>query len=86
MPTLSRTALYYRRNRKARKKKQSYDKAYNSKPDQIKYRTELNRERRKRKLKGNPKDLSHTKTGKMVLESKRANRARQGADGNSTKK
>jgi hypothetical protein len=31
-------------------------------------------------------DLSHTKDGKMVLEHKSKNRARQGANGNSTKK
>jgi hypothetical protein len=32
------------------------------------------------------KDLSHTKDGKMVLESKSLNRRRQGANGKSTKK
>lgn len=86
MATLSRSARYYRKNKKAREKKKAYDREFNRKPEQVKKRVELNRERRKRKLKGNPNDLSHTKNGKLVLESKRRNRARQGSNGRSTLK
>lgn len=86
MESLSRTAKYYRKNKKARAKKAAYDKEYNKRPEQVKKRVELNRERRRRKLKGNPKDLSHTKNGSLVLESKRKNRGRQGANGQSTLK
>lgn len=64
-----------------------YDKAYQKK--RVKYRTELNRENRKRKTYGNKdgKDLSHTKKkGKLVKEKARNNRARNGHNGKSTKK
>lgn len=68
----------------------SYQKEYNKKPSEVKKRVELNREARKRGVYGkrhaNGVDLSHTKSGKMVLESRSKNRARQGANGKSTKK
>ena len=54
------------------------------------YRAELNSEARKRGVYGKRyaagKDLSHTKDGKMVLESRKVNRGRNGKDGKSTKK
>lgn len=63
-----------------------YDKAYQKK--RVKYRTELNRENRKRKTYGNKdgKDLSHTKGGKLVKEKQSKNRARNGHNKKSTKK
>ena len=68
----------------------SYDKEYQSSPSRVKYRQELNAEARKRGIYGKRsaagKDLSHTKKGKMVLESKSKNRARNGSGGKSTKK
>lgn len=66
----------------------SYDKEYQSSPSRVKYRQELNAEARKRGIYGKraTKDLSHTKSGKMVLESKSKNRARNGSGGKSTKK
>lgn len=68
----------------------SYQKEYNKKPSEVKKRVELNKEARKRGVYGkrhaNGVDLSHTKSGKMVLESRSKNRARQGANGKSTKK
>ena len=79
----SRTAKFYHENPDARKKKQAYDKKHNAKPDQRKYRSELNQKARdmgiygKREAMG--KDLSHTKGGGMVLESTSKNRARNGA-------
>lgn len=66
----------------------SKEKAYQSTPERRKYRAELNAEARKRGIYGKRKsmDLSHTKDGKMVLENKSKNRARQGSNGKSTKK
>lgn len=68
----------------------SYTKKYNSRPEEIAKRVELNKEARKRKIYGKRtamwKDLSHTKSGKLVLENKKTNRARNGANGRSTKK
>ncbi len=68
----------------------SYQKEYNKKASEVKKRVELNREARKRGVYGkrhaNGVDLSHTKSGKLVLEARSRNRARQGANGKSTKK
>lgn len=65
-------------------------KAFNKSPDQVAKRVELNAEARKRKIYGKRHssgvDLSHTKSGKMVLEGRSANRARNGRNGKSTKK
>jgi hypothetical protein len=65
-------------------------KKYNNRPDQVAKRVELNREARKRKIYGkrhaNGVDLSHTKSGSMVLEKSSTNRARNGRNGKSTKK
>lgn len=68
----------------------SYDKAYQSSPSRVKYRQELNAEARKKGIYGKRaaagKDLSHTKSGKMILEKASKNRARNGHNGKSTKK
>jgi len=65
-------------------------KEYNNRPNQVAKRVELNREARQRKIYGkrhsNGVDLSHTKSGSMVLEKSSANRARNGRNGKSTKK
>ena len=86
MAKLSKSARYYRRNKKARDKKKAYDTKYHSTPERRRYRSKLSVLRRKRKLVGNPKDLSHKKDGSIVLENRSVNRGRQGADGKSTKK
>lgn len=63
------------------KKKRLRDKKYAATPERIKYRTELNKKNRelqkngKAKV-GDKKDVSHTKKGTLVLESQKANRAR----------
>lgn len=66
----------------------SKEKVYQSSPKRKAYRAELNAEARERGIYGKRKsmDLSHTKDGKMVLENKSKNRARQGSNGKSTKK
>lgn len=57
--------------------KRAYQANYQKKPDRIKYREELIKERRKRGIygKGGP-DMSHTKQHTLVAEDPHANRAR----------
>ena len=87
MAAKSKSARYYASNPKARAKKKKYDTKYHSTPSRKKYRSELNTARRKRKIYGKGGgDLSHTKSGKLVRESSSKNRARNGANGKSTKK
>ena len=86
MAALSRSAKYYRRNKKAREKKKAYDKKLNSRPEQIKKRVESNRARRKAKASGknvNGKDFDHA-TGKF--EPIKKNRGRKGEGGRKRKK
>lgn len=86
---LRSSAKYYRHNPKARKKKAATDKKVNARPDQRKKRTELSKARRAAKKRGvnlRGKDMSHTKDGRIVPENSSRNRARQGANGKSTKK
>lgn len=87
MAAKSKSARYYASNPKARAKKKKYDTAYHSTAERRAYRAKLAKARRKRKMmgKGGP-DLSHTKSGKLVRESASKNRARNGANGRSTKK
>lgn len=53
---------------------------YQGSAERKKYRAELNSENKKRGFYGNKdgKDLSHTKSGKLVKESQKTNRARNG--------
>ncbi len=62
----------------AKQHKLEYDKKYESSPERVKYREELNRERRNRGIYGkhNHMDVSHTEGGKLTLESEHGNRAR----------
>ena len=63
----------------------SKESAYQSSPERRKYRAELNAEARERGIYGKRAskslDLSHKKDGKMTLENKSKNRARQGSNG-----
>jgi len=56
----------------------SYDKEYQSSPARKRYRAELNKANRKAGTYGNGdgKDMSHTKSGKLVKEKQSKNRAR----------
>lgn len=83
----SKSAKYYAANPEAAAKKAAYQRKLNKKPAVKNASEERWTERRKRKIagKGGP-DLSHTKNGKMVLESPKRNRARNGHNGKSTKK
>ena len=73
-----KTSEYYKKNPKARAKRLAYQKKYDARPLQIRKRTELNRENRKRGTYGNGdgKDVSHKKDGSTVLEKASKNRAR----------
>jgi len=79
MQNLSKTAKYYAKNPEARKKRLKQQARYNKRPDQKKYRVELNAYNRKKGTYGNgdKKDASH-KGGKIVgFESQSKNRARK---------
>ena len=70
--------LKERKSPEAMRHKLEYDKQYESSPERVKYRTELNRERRRRGIMGSRdhKDVSHTQGGRLTLESEHDNRAR----------
>ena len=57
--------------------KKRYDSQYQKNPKRVKYREQLNTERRRRGIYGKGgKDVSHTQGGKLTLESPHTNRAR----------
>lgn len=62
----------------AKRHKKEYDTKYESSPDRVKYREDLNRERRRRGIYGSHdhKDVSHTQGGRLTLENEHSNRAR----------
>ena len=66
----SLSTKYYRSHAKARAKKNSYQKKFNSSPTQIKNRTALNAENRRRGTYGNGDnlDVSHKQGGGTKLE------------------
>ena len=82
-----KSARYYRSNPKARAKKNAAQRKRNKTAKNRKYRSTLNKERRKRGIygKGGP-DMSHKENGRIVAESPKKNRARNGSNGKSTKK
>tara|TARA_R100000951_G_scaffold116772_1_gene130641 strand:- start:2580 stop:2843 length:264 start_codon:yes stop_codon:yes gene_type:complete len=86
--SLSKSASYYRNNKDARDKKKSYDTKYHKTAKRREYRSELNKENRRRGTYGNGdgKDVSHTKRGTTVLERQSKNRARQGSGGKQKRK
>jgi hypothetical protein len=71
-----------------KRRKLEYDKEYQKTEERKKYRAELNAANRKAGTYGNGdgKDMSHTKTGKLILEKAKTNRARNGQNKKSTKK
>ena len=76
---LSRTARYYRNNPEAREKRLEYQKEYNKKKKNVKYRVGLNRFNRKNGENGDGLDACHKKdrSGKirLVLCKMKQNRA-----------
>ena len=74
----SESTKYYNDNPEAKAKKASYRKKYNAKPSEVKRRTKLNAENRRRKTYGNGDnlDVSHKQGGGTTLEAQSKNRAR----------
>ena len=71
---VARSTKYYREHPDARKKKKEYDSEFEKKPEQVKKRTELNRENREHdekygKASRKGKDLSHTSRGLVYKKS-----------------
>tara|TARA_B100000287_G_scaffold371525_1_gene369624 strand:+ start:76 stop:333 length:258 start_codon:yes stop_codon:yes gene_type:complete len=73
-----KTSQYYKKNPKAREKRQKQQARYNKTAEGLKIRTEANKLNRKLGTYGNGdgKDASHTGKGKGKLESPSKNRAR----------
>ena len=71
-----------RKSPEALRRKKEYDTKYESSPERVKYREELNRERRRRGIYGSHDhmDVSHTEGGGLTLESEHANRGRHFRD------
>ena len=83
----SKSAQYYAKNPKAAAKKAAYQRRLNKKPSVKKASEARWAERRRRGIAGKGgKDLSHTTDGRMVLESRSKNRARNGAGNNAVRK
>jgi hypothetical protein len=80
----STSAKYFASHPEARAKKNAYNKEYHSTPDRNKYRAKLNMANRASGTYGNGdgKDVSHTKAGKLVKETRSTNRARNGKGNN----
>ncbi len=76
----SKSTNYYKSHANALKIKQAYAKKYDKKPSQVKKRTELNAENRKRGTYGNGDklDVSHKQGGGTKLEGQSKNRGRKG--------
>lgn len=82
----SKSAKYYAKNPKARKKKAATDKKINARPEQVKKRVEANRARRKAKAAGkNIKGKDYDHAVKKFVPSK-VNRGRKGEGGRKKKK
>jgi hypothetical protein len=70
------------------KRKREYDKKYSATTKRKKYRAKLNKANHDAGTYGNgdKKDISHTKSGRLVKERQSKNRGRNGRNGKSTKK
>jgi hypothetical protein len=75
-------------SKEAIENKKAYDKKYHATEERKEYRAKLNKANRDAGTYGNGdgKDMSHTKSGRLVKESASSNRARNGQNGKSSKK
>jgi len=74
-----KTSTYYKTHPEAREKRLKQQAEYNKTDKAKKHRAECNAGRRELGLKkGDKRDASHTKNGKMVAENRVTNRARNG--------
>ena len=76
-PNPGRTARFYRKNKKSRLKHRRDELKRGKTPAKRRYRSELKIARRKANP-GSQKDMSH-KGGRIVVESRKSNRARGGS-------
>lgn len=82
----SKSAKYFASHPDARAKKNKYNTEYHSTGERKSYRAELNKKNRATNGYGDGKDLSHTKSGTLVKETRSTNRARNGKGGTPKKK
>jgi hypothetical protein len=84
----SASAKYFASHPEARKKKNEYNTKYHATDERKNYREELNKYNRRNNDSGygDKNDLSHTKSGTLVQESRSSNRARNGKGDNKSKK
>ena len=74
---LRKSAKNYRDNAAAARRKNDTNSERNKRPENVKYRTKHNAERRRRGIYGKGgKDVSQTTGGRFVLENPSTNRAR----------
>lgn len=78
----SASAKYFASHPEARAKKNEYNKKYHATEERKNYREELNKANRRTHGYGDNKDMSHTKSGKLVEEKRSTNRARNGKGDN----
>lgn len=78
----SKSAKYFASHPEARAKKNKYNTEYHKTSERKHYRAELNKVNRSSGGYGDGKDLSHTKSGGVVKESRSTNRARNGKGNN----
>lgn len=80
----SASAKYFASHPEARAKKNEYNTKYHATAERKHYREELNKINRRNNNAGygDNKDLSHTKSGKLVEENRSTNRARNGKGNN----
>ena len=82
------TMAYYKANPEAYKKKKEYEKKRRKTAEGRRKYNEIRRFKTKHGLTGKMgnRDVSHTKSGKLVLEKRSANRRRNGEGGRAKKK
>ena len=78
----SDSAKYFASHPDARAKKNDYNTKYHATSERKHYRQEFNKVNRADQGYGDSRDLSHTKSGKLVEENRSANRARNGKGNN----
>jgi hypothetical protein len=84
----SKSAKYFASHPEAKAKKDAYNKEYHASEERKNYRARLNKANRDAGTYGNKdgKDMSHTKSGKLVSENQSTNRARNGKGNNKKRK
>ena len=78
----SASSKYFATHPEARAKKNEYNSKYHATEERKNYREQLNKVNRANKGYGDGKDLSHTRSGKLVKEARSSNRARNGKGNN----